>query len=240
MRYVLLSDIHGNLEALTAVLEALEGVAYDRMICLGDVVGYGANPDECVKIIRERTSCCLLGNHEAAVVGKLDKNYFTPYARQAAIWTHSHVSPETINWLLTLPLTQEIDDFTIVHGSLFHPDLFNYVQTIDDAEYNFKVLNTQYLFLGHSHQPIAFFNTDPLTYTLGPDIEFSPNEKAIVNVGSVGQPRDENPLAAYVIYDSEKKTVSFCRVEYDIETAAQKIIDANLPEAMAMRLKVGR
>ncbi|MBP5232087.1 MAG: metallophosphoesterase family protein [Planctomycetes bacterium] len=240
MRYALISDIHGNLEALNTVLKEIEKERPDSLICLGDVIGYGANPEECAAIIRDAADVCIMGNHEAAVVGTLDINYFTPYARAAAEWTRQQVSQETMKWAFGLPLAGKIDDFTVVHGSLFQPEMFNYVQTIADAEYNFKAMETPLLFLGHSHQPLAFFNTSPMTYTLGPDIELNFEEKNIVNIGSVGQPRDENPLAAFAIYDSEEKMVRLHRVQYDVETAAAKIRDAKLPEALAMRLYVGR
>lgn len=240
MRYALVSDIHGNLEALTAVLAEIEKENTDSLICLGDVIGYGANPEECAQIIREKADVCIMGNHEAAVVGALDINYFTPYARAAALWTQSHVSEETVKWAYDLPLAGKVDNFTVVHGSLYQPEMFNYVQTIADAEYNFNAMETPLLFLGHSHQPMAFFNTTPMTYTLGPDIDLDFKEKNIVNIGSVGQPRDENPLAAFAVYDSESKLVQLHRVQYNVNAAAEKIIKAGLPEALAMRLSVGR
>lgn len=240
LRYALISDIHGNLEALTTVLREISKENPDSLICLGDVIGYGANPEECAQIIRKEADVCIMGNHEAAIIGTLNIDYFTPYARTAALWTRSQVSEDTIKWAYKLPLAGKIDNFTIVHGSLFQPDMFNYVQTIADAEYNFKAMETPLLFLGHSHQPLAFFNTNPMTYTLGPDIDLNFEEKNIVNIGSVGQPRDENPLAAFAIYDSEAKLVRLHRVPYDISTAADKILKAGLPEALAMRLSAGR
>lgn len=240
MLYALISDIHGNLEALTTVMKAIEEFAPDRLICLGDVVGYGANPEECAAIVREKADICLMGNHEAAVIGNLDISYFTPYARDAALWTREHITEETMHWAAELPLAGRIDTFTVVHGSLYQPEMFNYVQTIADAEYNFSAMETPLLFLGHSHQPLAFFNTEPMTYTLGPEIELDHSEKTIVNIGSVGQPRDENPNSAFAIFDSTKNTVTIHRVAYDVETAAQKILASGLPEALAMRLAAGR
>lgn len=240
MLYAFISDIHGNLEALTEVMSAITEIKPDRLICLGDVIGYGANPEECAQIVRDEVDICLMGNHEAAVVGNLDISYFTPYARDAALWTRDNITEATLNWITTLPFTGKIDDFSIVHGSLYQPDMFNYVQTIADAEFNFNAMDTNLLFLGHSHQPLAFFNTDPMTYTLGPDIELEHAEKTIINIGSVGQPRDENPDSSFATYDSEKQLVTIHRIKYDVDTAAQKIIDAGLPEALAMRLPAGR
>lgn len=240
MIYALISDIHGNIEALNTVLEKISEFNPESILCLGDVIGYGADPEECAQIVRERCDCSLLGNHEAAVIGQLDISYFTPYARDAALWTRDHVSKETIEWIADLPLTNQIDNFTLVHGSLYQPEMFNYVQTIADAEYNFGTMETQLMFLGHSHQPLAFYNTDPMTYTLGPDVEIDPADKVIVNIGSVGQPRDENPNASFAIYDTEANLVTIHRIAYDFEAAAKKIIDAGLPEALAMRLSIGR
>jgi len=238
--YALISDIHGNIEALTEVMKQIRDMKPDRLICLGDVIGYGANPEECAQIVQEEADICLMGNHEAAIIGTLDISYFTPYARDAALWTRDNISEETLKWIGTLPFAGRVDNFTIVHGSLYQPDMFNYVQTIADAEYNFSAMETNALFLGHSHQPLAFFNTDPMTYTLGPEVELDHAEKTIINIGSVGQPRDENPNSAFATYDSDKNMVIIHRVPYNYELAAQKIIDAGLPEALAMRLPAGR
>lgn len=240
MLYALISDVHGNLEALTAVLKKIEEFSPDRLICLGDVIGYGANPEECAQVLQEQADICLMGNHEAAVIGNLDISYFTPYARDAALWTRDHVTEKTMRWAAELPLAGKVDGFTVVHGSLYQPDMFNYVQTIADAEYNFNSMETPILFLGHSHQPLAFFNTEPMTYTLGPEVELDHSEKTIVNIGSVGQPRDENPNSAFALYDSDTNIVHIHRVAYDIETAARKILENGLPEALAMRLAAGR
>lgn len=240
MKYALISDVHANLEALNTVLESIEAIGVDSILCLGDAIGYGANPEECANIIREKCDICLMGNHEAAVVGNLDISYFTPYAKDAALWTRNNISQETLHWASDLPLTSSMNNFTLIHGSLYQPEMFNYVQTIADAEYNFNVLETNLLFLGHSHQPLAFFNTKPMTYTLGPEIELDNSDKVIVNIGSVGQPRDENPLSCYAIYDSEAKMVELFRVEYDYKKTADKIIAAGLPEALALRLSIGR
>lgn len=240
MRYALISDIHGNLEALTAVLAQIAQQSCARLLCLGDVIGYGANPEECAALIRDQADVCIMGNHEAAVGGTLSIDYFTPYARTAALWTRKNISDETLNWIQKLPLGGKMENFTLVHGSLFQPEMFNYVQTIADAEYNFTTMDTPILFLGHSHQPLAFFNTNPLTYTLGPHIEVNFQEKNIINIGSVGQPRDENPCAAFVVYDSETALAELHRVPYDVQSAAEKIINAGLPEALAIRLSAGR
>lgn len=240
MRFAIFGDIHGNLEALQACVEVMRAQNIDEYLCMGDIVGYGANPEECVRLVRELGALTIVGNHDHAVIGLLDVSYFNQYARQAALWTGEHLSDESRAWLQTRPFVEHLETFTIVHGSLQAPELFNYVQTIKDAEQNFRMMDKALLFLGHSHQPLAFFQTDPMTYTLDPLITLEPGVKSIVNVGSVGQPRDENPQAAFAVFDSAEQTVQIHRVEYDIEKAAQKILDAGLPQALALRLSLGK
>lgn len=240
MRFAFFGDIHGNLEALTAVVERIQSLGVDRTICMGDIIGYGANPEECAKIVRDLDSITVAGNHDHAAIGRLDISYFNQYARDAAIWTANHISQETKDWVDGLPLVQQYEDFTVVHGSLQNPELFNYVQTLKDAEFNFQAMKSRILFLGHSHQPLAFFDTDPLTYTLDAEIPLDPEVKTIVNVGSVGQPRDEDPRSCFALYDQEKKVIELHRVEYDIGAASKKIVEAGLPEALALRLSLGK
>lgn len=241
MRYAFFGDIHGNLEALNAVFAAVEELNVDTTVCLGDIVGYGADPEACVARVREAGSLCVSGNHDHAAVGALDITYFNSFAREAAIWTQTQLSDETKQWLVDQPYVRTIDEaITIVHGSLFQPEQFNYVQTLKDAEYNFKAMKTPLLFLGHSHQPLAFFDTRPMTYTLDHEIHLNAQIKSIVNIGSVGQPRDDDPRAGFALYDSEAGRVVIHRVEYDVDAAAQKIMHVGLPDALAARLKYGR
>ncbi|GHS90678.1 metallophosphatase family protein [Planctomycetales bacterium] len=241
MLYALISDIHGNLEALTTAMASIKRARPDAIICLGDVVGYGANPEECAQIIREEADFCLLGNHEAAVTGALEIDYFSEYARVAVEWTIAQLSAATREWLATLPYMSIINnEFQVVHGSLYHPDMFNYVSTVKDARLNFVYMKKQVLFLGHTHQPLTFFNTNPLRYSSAPELKLPAAGKTIVNVGSAGQPRDDNWLAAYVLYDSEKREISWRRLEYDVSATMRKIIAAQLPEALALRLHFGR
>lgn len=240
MRYAFFGDIHGNLEALTEVLAAVDGADIDEIYCMGDIVGYGANPEECLDLIRTRNIRTVAGNHDHAAIGRLDISYFNQFARKAAIWTQQHLSDDAKTWIYELPLLIQTERFTLVHGSLHAPDMFNYVQTMRDAEYNFQACQTPLLFLGHSHQPLAFFNTQPMTYTLDEEIPVDTPVKMIVNVGSVGQPRDEDPRSCFAVYDSDKALVTLHRVEYDIETVAEKILAAGLPEPLALRLRLGK
>jgi diadenosine tetraphosphatase ApaH/serine/threonine PP2A family protein phosphatase len=240
LRFAIFGDIHGNLEALTTVFAAIENIGVDEYICMGDIVGYGANPEECINLVRGVGALTIAGNHDHAAIGCLDVAYFNQYAREAAYWTRDHLSDDSKKWLRDLPFTENLPQFSVVHGSLQAPELFNYVQTIKDAEFNFRLMDRPLLFLGHSHQPLAFFNTDPMTYTMDLEIPLDHEVKSIVNVGSVGQPRDEDPRSAFCIYDDEKSEAAIHRVEYDIETAAGKIIEAGLPQALALRLSLGK
>lgn len=240
MRYAIFGDIHGNLEAMTAVREAMAGLAVDEYLCLGDVVGYGANPEECLRLVRELGALTIAGNHDHAAIGMLDITYFNQYAHDAALWTRGQLSEDSRAWLAERPFVAHLEGFSIVHGSLQAPELFNYVQTIKDAEFNFRLMDKPLLFLGHSHQPLAFFDTDPMTYTLEPQIPIDSAVKTIVNVGSIGQPRDEDPRAAFCVYDEEKGEATIHRVEYDIKAAADKIVAAGLPQALALRLSLGK
>lgn len=240
MRYLLFGDIHGNLEAFEAVLADAPMDTIDECICLGDIVGYGANPEECIAKVRELGTLAVAGNHDHASIGCLDITFFRDYAREAILWTSRHLSVESRAYLANLPFLECADHFTCVHGSLEAPEVFNYVQSISDAEINFRMLDNEICFCSHSHVPMAFFDSTPMTYTLDEEFELDPAVKTIVNVGSVGQPRDENPLACYCIYDDQTHVVEIHRVEYDIEIAAQKILEAGLPPALALRLSLGR
>ncbi len=240
MRYAIFGDIHANLEALNTALAEIEKLGVDEYLCMGDIVGYGANPNECVEIVRELGCLTIAGNHDHAVIGYLDTAYFNQYARQSALWTRDQLSEESQEFLKGLPFVEHLEEFSIVHGSLQAPELFNYVQTVKDAEFNFRLMDKPTLFLGHSHQPLAFFDTEPMTYTLDSTIPTDPQIKTIINVGSVGQPRDENRRGAFCIFDDEKGEAVIHRFEYDIAAAADKILAAGLPEALALRLTLGK
>ncbi|MDR1534280.1 MAG: metallophosphatase family protein [Planctomycetota bacterium] len=240
MKFAVLGDIHGNLEALDAVLAVCEASRVDCYLCLGDIVGYGANPNECVDRIREIGALVVCGNHDHAVIGAQNLSYFNSHAKEAVIWTARQLTDASKQWLKTLPLVQHLPDFSLVHGSLQSPELFNYVQTIKDADYNFRQMDRPLLFLGHSHYPLAFFDTNPMTYTLDPVIPLDFSIKTVINIGSVGQPRDENPRSCFAVYDTGASKVELIRVEYDIDTAADKIAAAGLPQTLALRLALGK
>ena len=241
MRYAILSDIHANHDALDAVIGALKNDGIDRYVCLGDVVGYGAEPQRCIDTVRELCSDVVAGNHDFACVEKTNIEFFNAFAKEATLWTRKAVNKEGKKWLENLPLVMDVgDDFTIVHGTLYSPPLVDYIQTSFDAYLSLQVLQKKICFLGHSHVPISFFMGEAITYSLEPVVKLEPEVKVLINVGSVGQPRDDNPQASYAVYDTEKETVEIRRQEYDVEAAVKKIQDAGLPEVLGERLKYGR
>ncbi|MCR4317888.1 MAG: metallophosphatase family protein [Planctomycetes bacterium] len=241
MKYGVIGDIHSNLEALTVVLDVLRREGCDKILCVGDIVGYGANPKECLDLIREVCHDVVAGNHDYAVCGKMSDNYFNAYARDAVIWTREQLDEDSIDYLASLPLTLQVDEnVTIVHGALTYPDMFDYVQTCHDAKQCMDLQKTKVAFFGHSHVPVAFFDGPSTAYSLSYDLDLNGFSKCLVNTGSVGQPRDEVPDSCFVIYDSETDVVKIRRVEYDIDTCTQKIIAAGLPDILAERLRYGR
>lgn len=243
MRYALLGDIHGNTEALEVVLASVADQGVDKIVCLGDVVGYGAEPAACLERIRGLGCDCIAGNHDWAAVGKLSIDCFNAYAKAAALWTREQLNEDQKQWLANLPLTLAYEHCAVAHGTFHQPEAFNYIQTVFDAQQSFealKKLGARLGFLGHSHVPVGFFDTDPITYTLDPEIPLDDELAIIVNAGSVGQPRDENNKASYAVFDSEAKAVSIIRLDYDIDAAANKIRTAGLPEILAARLYQGK
>lgn len=243
MRYAFLGDIHSNTEALEVVLASIKSENIDKIVCLGDIVGYGAEPERCINMIRDLKCDVIAGNHDWAAVGKVSIDCFNAYAKAAAIWTREQLSQEHKDWILTLPLVLTYPDCAVAHGTFHQPEAFNYIQTVFDAQQSFEALKkvgAQLGFLGHSHVPVGFFDTDPITYTLDADIPLDDDMAIMVNAGSVGQPRDENNKASYAILDTDVKQVSIRRIEYDIDAAANKIRQAGLPEILALRLYQGK
>jgi diadenosine tetraphosphatase ApaH/serine/threonine PP2A family protein phosphatase len=240
VRYGIFGDIHGNGDALEAVLAEMERQKVDELICLGDIVGYGAQPRECVARIRELGCMCLAGNHDHAAIGKLDIDFFNLYAREAAVWTRAMLSPEDREFLAGQGFVEHLPGFAVVHGSLHGPEMFNYISTIFDADLSFEALDKPVLFYGHTHIPLTFFDTKPMTYTMDAEIPVGDGTRALINVGSVGQPRDEDPRACFAVYDDAEGVVRLIRKEYDVELAARRIVEAGLPEPLAMRLQLGK
>lgn len=243
MRYAFLGDIHGNTDALTRVLASIAEQGADKTVCLGDVVGYGAEPVQCLETIRALKCDVIAGNHDWAAVGKISIECFNAYAKAAALWTRDQLSQEQKDWLANLPLVLTYDHCAVAHGTFHQPEAFNYIQTVFDAEQSFEALRrlgAAIGFLGHSHVPVGFFDTDPITYTLENLIPIDAETATIVNAGSVGQPRDENNKASWALFDSDKREVTIFRIEYDIDAAASKIRASGLPEILAARLYQGK
>ena len=243
VRYCIFGDVHGNLEALETILADARRQETDRYVCVGDIVGYGANPSDCIDRIQRLTRQVVAGNHDCAVVGRTDIEYFNFFAREAVLWTQQQLTPEQSSYLRGLPLTLELDGMTVVHATVHQPSLFGYIESAMAARQSFDAMTSKLAFVGHSHVPVTFFYEDQgeeIWYSQDNEVPLGDFSKTIVNVGSVGQPRDDNPRAAYAVYDSEQRKVTIRRVEYDVEAARQKIIDAGLPEVLAARLLLGR
>jgi len=241
VRYAVLSDVHGNLEALRAVLADVADCT-DAVFCLGDVVGYGADPAACVDLVGERCHAVVAGNHERAVAGQLDLDWFNPYARAAAEWTRERLDDDAGAWLGALPLVREVEDATLVHASPAAPDEWEYLVSAEDGFAAFGAFGTRVCFVGHSHIPRVWSSG-----SWGRDWEPHPREIAveagrryIVNVGSVGQPRDRDPRAAYVLWDTDRRRIAVRRILYDVGAARAKIVAAGLPRFLADRLGDGR
>jgi len=243
LRYAFIADIHGNLVALLAVLADLDHQEIGTILCLGDIVGYAAEPARCIAVVRERAKHIVAGNHDYAAAGEISCDEFNEFARAAIIWTRRQLSEEEKDWLRQLPLIVHVDQFSMVHSSLHRPEDFNYIESGHDAAECFREMQEALCFVGHSHVPAVFFDTGKSlipSYRLDLTSTVPVEGRMIVNVGSVGQPRDEDPRAAYCIYDSDANTVEIRRVTYDTEAAADKVRAAGLPELLAFRLKLGR
>ncbi|MFQ5844348.1 MAG: metallophosphoesterase family protein [Planctomycetota bacterium] len=242
MRYAVFGDIHGNVHALRAVLAAYEAERPDLFLCTGDLVGYGANPKECVDATRQLCRHIVAGNHDFAVCEKLTLEFFNSYAKSAVLWTREQLTEEDLTFLAHLPLVEVIHgDVTLAHATVYDAHAFDYIQTQYDAHLSLQQMQTRVAFVGHSHIPIAFLLRDGVvTWTLEPVIDLSTCEKALVNVGSVGQPRDENPEAAYAVYDSDESRIWIKRARYDIDGAIREIRQHGLPDVLGERLRLGK
>lgn len=265
MKFAIISDIHSNLEAYCEVLSSLKKEPHlDRLVILGDIVGYGANPNECVEITRVLSgiggklsfdmdydddflilSDCqvdvISGNHDWAVIGKLEKSYFNKDARRSISWTDRKLSTTNSAYLESIPLTLEEDDIVFTHSSTVEPQRFKYILNDRDAEMAIDSTSKRLVFVGHSHIPNIFI-FDGRVKPGGDeifDVEIADDEQAVINVGSVGQPRDSDPRASYCIYDKETGEIKIERIEYDYDTASEKILKTRLPRRYGERILWG-
>ena len=243
MRIAIFSDVHGNQEALVEVAAAIRAGAPDRVMCLGDVVGYGASPNECCDMVREISEAVLLGNHDAAVAGRMDYAYYYDAARRALDWTAARITPENLVWLRSLPYTHRTGSIGFCHGSPILPAEYDYVFALEQAREllpHFQRL-PEVTFIGHSHLCKAFaLSADGEVTDLGVGrVQLPPDRRHIISVGSVGQPRDYDYRACFVTYDDDARVVEYHRVAYDIERAARKIFDSKLAVNFGRRLYLG-
>ncbi len=232
MKYAIISDIHSNLEALQKALDIIDEKNVDEIICLGDVVGYGANPNECVEIVRQRCSTVILGNHDAAALDTSSAKDFNVIARKAVLWTANALEEDSRKFLSLLPYTQQKESLLFVHASPHTPELWDYIIDVEDAVSALRYVTEKLCFIGHTHVP-GIFSKNGRAKTITTDEQF------IINVGSIGQPRDGNPMLAFGILDSTAWEYELIRSKYDIQRAADKIYEAGLPEELGYRLMYG-
>jgi diadenosine tetraphosphatase ApaH/serine/threonine PP2A family protein phosphatase len=242
MRIGIFSDVHANIEALTAVLDAFRSERIDKYVCIGDTVGYGASPNECCDIIRELAAFTILGNHDAAVAGRMDYSYYYDAARNALDMHARLLSPANMTWLKSLPYQVQDGDVTFCHGSPVNLEEFEYIFSKEQAAQCLDMWNelSTVTFIGHSHLCKSFALTRTEVYeVVAEKFVVRPEHRYIISVGSVGQPRDYDNRASYTIYDSDEKTFEFKRAAYDIDSAAQKIFDSELERNFGNRLYLG-
>ncbi|MBI4727190.1 metallophosphoesterase family protein [candidate division TA06 bacterium] len=245
MRYVIISDIHGNHQALSAVKASLEKEQPDEVICLGDIVGYGAEPGICLRETLELCHTVVAGNHDHGVAGRLETSFFSANARRAVEWTAGVLTPKEKKVLYDLPLMKEVFlpdiSFIAVHSAPEQPQQWRYILSMDEAEYQFEHFSRPLCFIGHSHQPMFWrLGSDGECSVAGREyLRLEPGNRYIINAGSVGQPRDGDPRACYAVYDSQRRELIIRRVEYDIAAAQRDILKAGLPARLAERLAQG-
>ncbi len=242
MRIAIISDIHSNVEALTEVLKVIDRSRVDRIVSLGDIVGYGASPNPCCELVRANAEVTLLGNHDAAVAGRMDYSFYYDAARQALDWSSSVISPENLSWLRSLPYTYRIGDVGFSHGSPIDPRAYEYIFALEQARELTPYVSDlpEVTFIGHSHLCKAFaIGSGDVNDVVAQKFGVRKGYKYIISVGSVGQPRDYDNRACFVIHDTESRTVEYLRVEYDIDASAQKIFDADLALNFGKRLYLG-
>lgn len=244
MRYAVVADIHGNLEALQAVLDdVLRAGGCDGVLCLGDVVGYGPDPHECVNLLRKENHFCVAGNHDHAAIGLLGQEEFNPDAAVASRWTEEHLTAEDVDFLRVLPVIRVIDRFTLVHGSPREP-VWEYITNTDAASGSLSFFKTPHCLVGHTHVPTVFRcevgRPRCIAGRLGEGERLNlSGGRMIMNPGGVGQPRDGDPRAAYALLDLEEQSIRGHRVVYDVARTQEKMLRAGLPESLARRLSFG-
>ncbi len=240
MKYAIFGDIHANLEAFQAVLADADAQGSTDYVCLGDIVGYAANPKECLAIVREMGCPVVKGNHDEEAVLETPLEGLNPLAKAAMEWTRAQLDDDEQDFLAGLKLVRQVNDFTIVHATLDTPGGWTYVTNKFDAMASFSYQFTQLCFYGHTHVPRIYRRSDTVEVLPANSVKLESGKKYFINVGSTGQPRDGDWHASYATYDPAEKEVVIHRIDYDIEKAKGKIIAAGLPELLAERLDLGR
>jgi predicted phosphodiesterase len=240
MKFAIIADIHANLEAFQTVLADIKEQKCTHYACVGDVVGYGANPKECLKIVRDMGMPCVKGNHDEYCSMDEQLDGFNAHAAEAVNWTRKQLNDDERQWLKDLKYFRLVTSFSMVHATLDGPQRWGYVFDKLAAAASFTYQNTAVCFFGHTHVPVAFIRDTMVRGGTYSKFKVDPTKKYFVNVGSVGQPRDNNPKAAYVVYDVDEGVIELRRLEYDIAAAQKKILDAGLPPRLAERLSYGR
>jgi len=242
MKLAFISDIHGNLEALVSVLNHIEKQKVDGIHCLGDVIGYGSDPVSCLELIHKTCDIKIMGNHEYAALGLEDTDDYNPAAQKSALWTKAQLSDREKAMIAEYEMSHNLDDILVVHASPFEPDQWHYVLTAEAALQALEYSDHKLCFHGHSHVPQIFAERDNDLPRAQAGHDFLPDEdtRYLVNVGSVGQPRDNDPRACYITFDTDEYEILFHRVDYDIETTQDKMSQANLPRMLITRLSMGR
>jgi predicted phosphodiesterase len=244
MKLALISDIHANNDALEAVLADIQTHAVDEILCLGDIVGYGANPNECIELVKKSCSLTLLGNHDAASVGLLSTQHFNIHAKIAIEWTMGNLTDASHSFIKALPLKETKLSHTLVHATPYEPNMWYYITSLEEAAFNFQFFETDFCFVGHTHIPIIIVLEDEKEVYVhqGETLNYGQleNVRFLINVGSVGQPRDRNSKSCYGIIDSDAKTFTYHRVAYDVQKAQAKMRKIKMPEFLITRLEEGR
>lgn len=242
MRLAMISDIHANLEALTAVLADIDSQQVDKIYCLGDVIGYGADPIACLDLIRQRCTGVLMGNHEHAVIGLLSFDHLNEIARGSLTWTAAQLSEDLKDYIKSLQTEIVVNKLHLVHASPQEPTRWHYILNERAAGSALDASRANLCFVGHTHLPVIYSRTEDgvIRKRLGHDFLPDPEVKYIVNTGSVGQPRDNDPRACYLIFDSEEYEVCYRRIEYDIALAQEKMTQAEAAPLLVERIAVGR
>ena len=238
MKVVILSDIHSNLAALLKAFQYIENLKPDKIVCLGDIVGYGPRPNECVELIQQKCQISLMGNHDHAVLGLTDTYHFNQYAREAINWTRRALTIQNKAYLENLTFSHHENEILYVHSTPLHPEEWHYILSEYEARQYFPQIKQRLCFVGHSHIPLVFSSEDPPLFDEELDLS-DKNKHYIINVGSIGQPRDGDPRLCFVIYDTDSGILNYIRLQYPIQETYDEILENKLPAFLAMRLFAG-